>query len=383
MIPDGWIETRFIDLCVLQRGFDLPVKSRLSGNIKVIASNGPIDTHNEAKVRGPGVVTGRSGSIGKVTFFDDDFWPLNTTLYVKDFCKNYPKFVYYFIEHIKLERFATGTGVPTLNRNDVHKARIVLPPLPEQKRIAEILTSVDDAIQATEKVIEQTKKVKQGLLQELLTRGIGHTKFKKTEIGEIPESWSVTTLSDIAKVERGKFSPRPRNDPQYYGGDIPFIQTGDVSGSNGTIKSHTQTLNEKGLSVSKLFPKGTIFVTIAANIGDFAVSLYDCACPDSLVGIQAEKINPEYLFYFLTTTKSLLDSKATQNAQKNINLQVLKPLKIAVPSNENEQEEIAKILKSLDSSILDNQANIQKLVLQKNGLMQDLLTGRVRVRGVA
>jgi len=113
--------------------------------------------------------------------------------------------------------------------------------------------------------------------------------YKQTEVGVIPEDWEVKAFGAVAHIERGKFTARPRNDPKYYGGDIPFIQTGDVTNSTGEITSFSQTLNQEGLKVSKLFPQGTLFFTIAANIGDVGVAAFDTACPDSLVAITPSK----------------------------------------------------------------------------------------------
>lgn len=258
------------------------------------------------------------------------------------------------------------------------KMPILLPPLPEQKKIAAILSSVDNTIAKTKAVIAQTKKLKQGLMQELLTRGIGHTKFKKTEIGEIPESWEVKSLEEFAIVERGKFSARPRNDPKYYNGQYPFVQTGDITKSNKYLESYSQSLNDLGLTVSKVFPKGTILITIAANIGDIAILNEEVACPDSLVGISfCEGIDVDWAFYMLKMQKNYLESKATQNAQKNINLQVLKPMKVAVPPFDV-QGKIGKTISSLDSKISSNSEAVEKLESLKASLMNNLLTGRVR-----
>lgn len=117
---DGWEEKTFKEVCVLQRGFDLPKRLRKEGSHPLVSSSGIIDTHIEAKVKAPGVVTGRSGSIGNLFYIKDDFWPLNTTLYIKDFKGNLEEYVYYFIMQFDLKRFSSGAGVPTLNRNFVH-----------------------------------------------------------------------------------------------------------------------------------------------------------------------------------------------------------------------------------------------------------------------
>ena len=195
----------------------------------------------------------------------------------------------------------------------------------------------------------------------------------------VPNGWEVKKLEELASVDRGKFSARPRNDPQYYGGDIPFVQTGDIAEAKTYLNKYSQTLNEKGLEVSRLFPKDTILITIAANIGDTAITKFDVACPDSLVAIQANKNNNHiWLHYFLETCKSELDRQATQNAQKNINLQVLRPLKILTPPLP-EQQKIAKILTTWDKAIDTTERLIDNSKRQKKALMQQLLTGKKRL----
>ncbi len=195
----------------------------------------------------------------------------------------------------------------------------------------------------------------------------------------VPNGWSIKTLEDLAAVERGKFSARPRNDPKYYGGKIPFVQTGDIASAKTYLSSFSQTLNEGGLKVSRLFPKNSILITIAANIGDTAITSFEVACPDSLVGIQPKQdVDCFWLNSFLETCKDELDGKATQNAQKNINLQVLKPLEILTPPYE-EQRKIAQILSTWDKVIATTEKLIDTSKQQKKALMQQLLTGRKRL----
>ncbi|MEZ9358929.1 restriction endonuclease subunit S [Vibrio cyclitrophicus] len=195
----------------------------------------------------------------------------------------------------------------------------------------------------------------------------------------VPKGWELKKLEELATVERGKFSARPRNDPKYYGGDIPFVQTGDITAAKTYLSSFNQTLNEDGLKVSRLFPKNTILITIAANIGDTAITLFEVSCPDSLVGIQARKgVDCVWLNSYLETCKDELDGKATQNAQKNINLQVLKPLSVLTPPPE-EQQKIAKILLTWDSAISTTDKLIANSKQQKKALMQQLLTGKKRL----
>lgn len=143
---------------------------------------------------------------------------------------------------------------------------------------------------------------------------------------DAPHGWSVQPLRLLATLARGKFSARPRNNPKYYGGPYPFIQTGDVRSSAGEICRFSQTLNEAGLRVSKLFPAGTLFITIAANIGDLGVTRFACAAPDSVVAVKpTDAVDQRWLYYALRREKRVLESIATQNAQANLNLQKLLP----------------------------------------------------------
>ena len=145
---------------------------------------------------------------------------------------------------------------------------------------------------------------------------MGCSRYKLTEVGVIPDDWDVEELGNIALLERGKFSARPRNDPKFFGGDIPFIQTGDVTKSNGIITTYTQSLNYQGLRVSKLFPSNTLFFTIAANIGDVGIALFETACPDSLIAITPKPtIEKHWIFYALKSRKKVFEGLATQNAQ--------------------------------------------------------------------
>ncbi len=167
----GAWEVRLLgQIAPLQRGFDLPNGMLQRGPFPVVYSNGVLTYHSVFQVKGPGVVTGRSGTIGKVTFVEQDFWPHNTTLWVTSFKGNDPKFVFFLYTRVSLERFATGSGVPTLNRNDVHQFKISVPATRvEQTAIAAILSDMDAEIAALEAKLAKARNLKQGMMQELLT----------------------------------------------------------------------------------------------------------------------------------------------------------------------------------------------------------------------
>ena len=144
---DPWEQRKLIMVAPLQRGFDLPAEKIIPGVYPVMMSNGIGAYHNEYKVKGPGVVTGRSGTIGNLQYVESAFWPHNTTLWVTKFYGNHPKFIYYLYEKIDLKRYKAGSGVPTLNRNDVHDTMVFFPASrKEQELISAVLTYLDDLI---------------------------------------------------------------------------------------------------------------------------------------------------------------------------------------------------------------------------------------------
>lgn len=165
----GWVDKRLEDVCVLQRGFDLPTRERIAGDFPLVSSGGVIDTHHEGPVPGPGVVTGRSGSIGSVFFVESNFWPLNTTLYVKDFHGNHPRFCFWLLRHLDLSRFASGAGVPTLNRNSVHEERAAIPSsIASQQAVASELDALATQTQRLARKYEQTQARLAALKKSLL-----------------------------------------------------------------------------------------------------------------------------------------------------------------------------------------------------------------------
>ncbi|MEO5607964.1 MAG: restriction endonuclease subunit S [Polaromonas sp.] len=167
---EEWIEQPLGDIAPLQRGFDLPNSQQKRGPYPVVYSNGIGNHHAAFQVKGPGVVTGRSGTIGAVTYVEKDFWPHNTSLWVKTFKGNDAKFVFYLYMHIGLERFATGSGVPTLNRNDVHLFKMSIPASKaEQTAIATVLSDMDAELAALQARHDKTRALKQGMMQALLT----------------------------------------------------------------------------------------------------------------------------------------------------------------------------------------------------------------------
>ena len=165
----NWPTKPLIEVATLQRGFDLPVQNRVPGLVPILASNGPVGYHNESKVIGPGVVTGRSGSLGHVQYVDQDYWPLNTSLWVKNFHGNDPRWIAHLLRNMNLQNFTRGSGVPTLNRNLVHVVEVIHPPVELQKKFADYEISIQSIFEPIITSSQKSFTLLSGIIQEMLT----------------------------------------------------------------------------------------------------------------------------------------------------------------------------------------------------------------------
>jgi type I restriction enzyme, S subunit len=341
------------------------------------------------------IILERSGGspkqpVGRVAFFDLDssdpfsFSNFTSALRVIDRSLFEPRFVHYFLLDFYFEGGtkplqSNTTGLRNLNFDSYIQTEVPCPPIDEQRKIAAVLGKVQAAVAVEGDLVRVTRELKQAALRQLFTRGLRHEPQKQTALGPVPESWNIVQLSKAAFLQRGRFTHRPRNEPRFYGGKTPFVQTGDVVRSDGWIREHTQTLTDEGVAISRVFPAGTILITIAANIGYSGVLTFACAAPDSLVGISAnEDFDTTYLSYYLQTQQKRMDELAPRGTQKNINIQFLTPWPVPKPALA-EQREIAALLATLDAKIAHHEARQALLRELFRTLLHDLLTARRRV----
>ena len=201
----GWGKCELGDVLTFQRGFDLPNQRRVHGEYPIVSSNGISDYHNEFKVKGPGIVTGRYGTIGEVFFIRDNFWPLNTSLFVKDFKGNDIRFLSYLLKTINIKGLNAAGAVPGVNRNHLHKIKIRIPPLPTQRRIASILSAYDDLIENNLKHIKLLEELAQRAYEEWFVRMKfpGHENTPINAETGLPEGWERKKLGDVANIFYG------------------------------------------------------------------------------------------------------------------------------------------------------------------------------------
>ena len=272
---------------------------------------------------------------------------------------------------------------------DFANSQIPVPPLAEQERIVTFLDAqcaeIDTVLEKTRASIEEYKKLKQAVITQAVTKGIRGDRPMKDSgiewIGDIPKEWVCKKVKYVTSISRGIFNHRPRNDERYYGGEYPFIQTGDVAGAQKYIESYSQTLNELGKSVSKCFPKGTLTMTIAANVGDAAILGFDAFFPDSVVGfIPNEDINDEYLYYIFKAMKPEFVRTAIKSTQLNLNVERIRDLFVPVVVQKSEQLEIAEYLNTkcadIDALIAKKQQYLTEIENYKKSLIYEYVTGK-------
>lgn len=310
-----------------------------------------------------------------------------------DISKIHPHFLMYSVLSdnfiCKVEANSVGISYPAINASQIVHFKLPIPQLSEQFLLVTYLdrqcSEIDALLSKTLSSIEEYKKLKQAVITQAVTKGVrGEREMKDSGvewIGEIPKEWVCEKIKYATSISRGLFNHRPRNDERYYNGKYPFIQTGDVANATKYIVSYSQTLNELGKSVSKEFPKGTLTMTIAANVGDVAILNFDAYFPDSVVGFVPNKnIRTLYLFYVFSAMKDEFIRTAIKSTQLNLNIDRVKETFIPVTLNVNEQCEIENYLESkcaeIDGLIAKKEQLVKELESYKKSLIYEVVTGK-------
>jgi type I restriction enzyme S subunit len=298
---EDWIECRLGDILTLKRGYDLPRKERIPGSIPIVSSSGVTGFHQEAKVKGPGVVTGRYGTLGKAYYVPGDFWPLNTSLYVTDFKGNDRRFIYYFLQSQGLERQNVAGAVPGVNRNYLHQLPVRVPPLSTQRKITAILSAYDDLIQNNTRRIQILEEMAQAIYRQWFVE----FKFplhedvpridSGTELGEIPEGWEVQPFSNLVIINP-KLAVDKRVKKPYVGMNALSIDSMLID--LGLVEMKTGSSGAKFQNRDVLFPRITPSVENGkAGFVQFLDEGQIAIGSTEIIVFREKELNPEYIYF--------------------------------------------------------------------------------------
>lgn len=289
------------------------------------------------------------------------------------------------------ENMVGAAGQKRVSSRFLKDTRLFLPPLLEQQRIAAYLdascAAIDTAVAAKRRQLETLDALRSSIISRAVTRGLNANSALKPSgldwVPEVPAHWQVQQIKRLCRLVRGQFTHRPRNDPALFDGPYPFIQTGDITAAGKYIRTHSQTLNELGLSVSKQFPRGTLVMSIAANIGDVAILDFEACFPDSMIGmIPGQKINLDFLYYLMRSMRSIMLRSAVQSTQLNLNYVRIGTNFAPVPPLK-EQAVIAEHLdaKEHESHLISStiESQIATLTAYRKSLIHECVTGQRRI----
>lgn len=412
-----WKELDLGAVIELKRGYDLPKRKRSAGVIPIVSSSGTSDYHSEAKVKGPGVVTGRYGTIGEVFYIESDFWPLNTTLYVSDFKGSHPRFIGYLLKTLDFGAYSDKAAVPGINRNHLHRARVKIPALEAQKAIAHVLGTLDSKIDLNRRINQTLEAMAQAIFKSWFvdfdpvkakiaaieqgedplraamraisgktdreldqmpreqyeqladTAALFPDEMEESELGEIPGGWRCETVGRYFELTMGQSPPGVTYNA--VGEGVPFYQGRTDFGMRFPTERVYCT------APTRLAKRGDVLVSVRAPVGDINVAISDCAIGRGVAAIRHEHSSfALYVLHHQQRTFKRFEADGTVFGSIN-KKQFESLLFIAAP------DEIVLRFQSLvepfDERIKSNEKEVRHLAVLRDILLPKLLAGEVWV----
>lgn len=368
--PAGWCDALIGEVFTLQRGFDITRKQQRSGDIPVVSSGGVSSFHDTAMVKGPGVVIGRKGTLGTAFYLPTDYWPHDTTLWVKDFKKSEPKFVYYFFKNFDVTHLDVGSANPTLNRNHVHALPVRWPPRDEQERIAGVLGTLDDKIGSNRRLAALLEETAAALFKARFVDFVGLEEFEDSEIGPIPVGWCVGSVYDFASVTYGRPFKSELFDPA---DGIPLIRIRDLATAEPSVRTPEERED------ARLIRPGDIVVGMD---GEFRAHLW--AGPDSWLNQRVCAFDPvdgfPRAFVFHAIRRPLAFFEATKGGTTVIHLGKadIDTFRAVLPIP-TVMREFANVADPLVEQSVTLRTEARTLAEVRDALLPRLISGAIRV----
>lgn len=320
---------RLGDVCLVRKGTIITEKQSSPGQVPVVAGGTKPAYFHNASNRGPGAVTiSASGYAGYVSYWQVPIWASDCiTVEPMEPGTADPSYLFHQLKYLEptvLTSLQRGAAQKHVYAKDIQEIELPLPTIEEQRRIASILDAADALRTKRRQALEKLESLTQSIFIDMFGDPVVNSR-----------EWPLADLQDLGTLDRGVSKHRPRNDPSLLGGAWPLIQTGEVAGSGGYIDRFESTYSDLGLAQSRLWPAGTLCITIAANIAKTGILQFEACFPDSVVGFTAtDRGTIEYVRSVLNFLQPALEKQAPESAQKNINLKVLRELKVPVPPND-------------------------------------------------
>lgn len=400
----NWINAELGNFIELKRGYDLPKQQRSPGGVPIISSSGASGFHSTAQVKGPGVVTGRYGTLGQVFFIREDFWPLNTSLYVHDFKGNDPRFIGYFLRQLDFHAYSDKGAVPGLNRNHLHRAKVKMPGLPEQRAIAHVLGSLDDKIELNLRMSATLEDMAQTLFRSWFvnfdpvkakkdgrepdgmdaeTASLFPDTFYESEQGQIPKGWRMSTVGDVAADIFSGGTPDTRK-PEYWNGSVPWFSSGETRNLFVTNTEKFITPDAVRNSSTRLARPNDILIASAGQgytRGQTSYCTIETYINQSVVSVRANETECHslWLFYNLSNRyeemRSISDSHSSRGS---LTTKLLAQMKLCIPPKpiiDLFAQGVGCLVKRQTANI----SNSSTLAALRDELLPKLISGELRL----
>ncbi|ELJ8465022.1 restriction endonuclease subunit S [Vibrio cholerae] len=379
------------DLIEFQRGYDLPKSKFVAGPYPVQSSNGILGYHNEYKVEAPGITIGRSGTVGLPHMLEENFYPHNTALYIKDFKGNDVRYIYYLLKYLKLGDKKSGSGVPTMNRNHLHPLTInAFRNITDQKSISSVLHLVDQKIELNNRINAELEAMAKTLYDYWFVQfdfpdsngkpykaSGGKMVYDPTLKRDVPDEWEVTTVGKIAKTELGG-TPSTAVDEYWNDADIPWLSSAETA--SFPVTTSEQKITQAGIdnSAATLLPKGTVIISIVRYIRPSILGI-DSATNQSVVGIrECKRLKSSFIYPYFCSEVPRLMGLRTGAQQPHINKGVIEKSPIVIPSDKA-LTDYYKVADPIFEKIMNLAFQNQELMQLRDWLLPMLMNGQVTV----